>query len=227
MSRLSPPLLTGLVLVVAVAAYAVSAPRGETSVEREQRDDDSLVPVDEAGRDPELLTFRSRLLRALAEGDIDAVAEMAHPAIKLSFGGDSGRDSFREWLREPEYRGELAAALGLGGVFTSDSTFVAPYTFARFPDDYDAFECFAVTGRDVHVRAAPDADAEILALLSYEAVCHPPSEWASVDGWAPVRLRDGRTGWVAERFLRSPIDYRAIFEKKDGAWRLAIFIAGD
>lgn len=188
---------------------------------------EALVPVDEAGRDPGLLTFRSRLLRALAEGDVEAAAGAADPEIRVSLGMDYGRESFRERLQDPEYRGELAAVLGLGGVFTGDSTFVAPYTFQRFPDGYDPFECYAVVGRDVRVRAAPDPDAEILGLLTYEAVCHPPSQRTGRDGFVPIGLEDGGTGYVAERFLRSPIDYRAGLEKKGGRWWLVTFIAGD
>lgn len=219
--------------VAIMLALPAAAPAQATSGRDEILDGDTarrdgpLVPVDEAGRDPELLTFRARLLRALAEGDLEAVAAAADTAIMLSFGGDYGRETFREWLEEPEYRGELAAALGLGGVFTGDSTFVAPYVFGRFPDGYDAFGCFAVLGRNVRAREAPAPDAPILALLTYEAVCHPPSQWGSTDGWMPIRLEDGRVAYVAERFLRSPIDYRAVFRKKDGAWRLVTFIAGD
>lgn len=187
----------------------------------------SLVPVDEAARDPELLTLRARLLRALAEGDLETVMAAADPEIQLSFGGDYGRDAFRDRLREPEYRGDLAAALALGGVFRGDSTFISPYTFARWPDGYEVFGCWAVIGEEVRVRAAPDLDAEILELVSYEPVCYEGSPATPAEGWTEVTLDDGRTGYVSDRFLRSPVTYRAFFEKKDGRWWLTIFVAGD
>ena len=187
----------------------------------------SLVPVDEAHRDPELLTLRARLLRALAEGDLETVVAAADPHIQLSFGGDHGREAFRERLRRPEYRGELAAALALGGTFRGDTTFVTPYTFDRWPGAYEIFGCWAVIGQEVRVRAAPDLDAEILHLLSYEPVCYRGSPATPAEGWTEITLDDGRTGYVAERFLRSPVDHRAFFEKKDGRWWLTIFVAGD
>ncbi len=243
MTRLPRPILILLLLLVSVGVVATtegpaivlpaaasegaSGIRGTESVWAATGSQGTLVPVDEAGRDPGLLTFRARLLRALAEGDADGLVEAAHPEIRLSFGGDFGRESFRELVQDPEYRGELAAVLGLGGVFTGDGRFVAPYTFQRFPDGHDPFECYAVLGRDVRVRAAPDLDAEVLDLLTYEAVCHPPSQRTRRNGFVPIGLEDGGTGYVAERFLRSPIDYRAIFENEDGRWWLVTFIAGD
>jgi hypothetical protein len=42
-----------------------------------------------------------------------------------------------------------------------------------------------------------------------------------------VRLGDGRTGFVAAGYVRSPVDYRAIFRRRGGQWQLLTFIAGD
>jgi SH3-like domain-containing protein len=46
-------------------------------------------------------------------------------------------------------------------------------------------------------------------------------------GWLQVALADGQRGFVADRYLRSPIDYRVAFEKQDGNWRMTFFLAGD
>jgi hypothetical protein len=45
--------------------------------------------------------------------------------------------------------------------------------------------------------------------------------------WVPVVLADGQKGYVAADYIRSPIDYRAIFVKKGGKWIMTAFIAGD
>jgi hypothetical protein len=37
----------------------------------------------------------------------------------------------------------------------------------------------------------------------------------------------GKKGFVKAEFVRSPIDYRAIFEKKGRNWKLTAFVAGD
>jgi hypothetical protein len=34
-------------------------------------------------------------------------------------------------------------------------------------------------------------------------------------------------GFVALQYIRSPVDYRAYFQKSGGRWRMTLFIAGD
>jgi hypothetical protein len=48
-----------------------------------------------------------------------------------------------------------------------------------------------------------------------------------VEGWRLVRLWNGRTGYVASEYVRSPIDHRAWFERTKDGWRLMGFLAGD
>jgi hypothetical protein len=45
--------------------------------------------------------------------------------------------------------------------------------------------------------------------------------------WVRVKLADGRRGYVHEKMARSPIDYRAWFDRRGGRWRMAGFLAGD
>ena len=45
--------------------------------------------------------------------------------------------------------------------------------------------------------------------------------------WRKVRTLGGLSGFVKTEFVRSPIDYRAGFEKKRGVWKMVAFIAGD
>jgi hypothetical protein len=49
----------------------------------------------------------------------------------------------------------------------------------------------------------------------------PPGDWLN------VRLADGSTGYINVKYVRSPIGYRAIFERTDGRWVMTYFIAGD
>jgi hypothetical protein len=45
--------------------------------------------------------------------------------------------------------------------------------------------------------------------------------------WIAVSLANGLKGYIGEEYIRSPIGYRAIFEKKDGRWMLTALVAGD
>jgi hypothetical protein len=112
------------------------------------------------------------------------------------------------------------------------NTFYAPYTFQGFPVDIDAFAYFAIFGSDVNLRKSPGVDSEIIARLSYNIVegAEDPgsaSEDVTKTDWFKVKTLGGLTGYVKSEFVRSPIDYRAGFEKKRGRWVMTAFIAGD
>ena len=214
-------LLGGLLLAAAPSADAQVA---------------KLYPVDEAARDPSFFAFRARLLQALQERDTAFVYAMLHPRIRNSFGGNGGIAEFREKWKpgapDSELWGVLTTVLALGGTMDEDGRFTAPYVFSRFPDELDTFESAAVVGEGVRVRARPDTRSEVLATLSFDVVAlgHECGASAGSDrrgGWTGVRLADGACGFIAERYVRSPIDYRAIFQKVDGRWRMMLLIAGD
>jgi hypothetical protein len=102
---------------------------------------------------------------------------------------------------------------------------VAPYVFATWPGTLDSFECAAVIGDRVRVRATAAPDSNVVAAVSYEIVQVLPEQRDSA--MTRVRLASGVTGFIASAFVRSPVDYRAIFQKTGGQWRLRAFVAGD
>jgi hypothetical protein len=193
-----------------------------------------LLPVDEAPRVADFLAFRERLRAAVAARDTAALVAAIDLHVRISFGDEGGIADFRsQWALgapdSPLWR-ELETVLGLGGSFRGDSIFTAPYVFSTWPDELDAFESVAIVARDVALHAAPRADADALARVSYAILALPgggtaPREHA--EGWLAVRAPDGRIGYVAMDFVRQPLDYRAIFSRKDGTWKLVIFVAGD
>lgn len=195
-----------------------------------------LLPVDEAVRDPELFAFRARLQAAVARHDAAALLEMVDPKIKNTFGGDDGIEAFqRLWkLEERDSRlwEELGLVLALGGSFQNADNFVAPYVFSRWPESVDSFENVAVLGRNVRVRAEPRAGSPVLTALSFDLVqvSVPGREKMTPEqarDWTAVKLRDGRTGYVSSRYVRSPVAHRAFLTRTNGSWKLTFFVAGD
>jgi hypothetical protein len=187
-----------------------------------------IVPVDEASSDPEFFVFRARLQAAVAARDTAEIMRVVAPGVRTSLGSDGGRDEFRErWrLADPddsELWSVLGLILALGGSFHGDTAFHAPYTMAT---PGDGFETLAVLGRDVMVRAEPNARSPAIDTVSFEAVTMW-REKSSQSGWEPVRTGKGRTGWVAQLYLRSPIAYRAGFVRRQGRWWLRALIRGD
>ncbi|HLA63257.1 MAG TPA: SH3 domain-containing protein [Rhodothermales bacterium] len=193
-----------------------------------------LRPVDQAVDDPSFVTFRARLLAALAGRDTAAVLGAFAPDARLSFGDDPpGPEGVRQmWLgRTP--RGPrslwvtLARAVAMGSVRDSNNPgFVsAPYVYNAWPDGVDPFEHGAVVGENVRVRATPRLDGEVRGTLSYAIV--PVEAWDDPAGWARIRLTDGQTGYVSTDYVWSPVGYRVGFEKQPAGWRIVFFIAGD
>jgi hypothetical protein len=134
-------------------------------------------------------------------------------------------------MNDPEQRfwEEFGWVLAHGGTFRTPTEFQAPYVYSAWPDEFDPFESMAVTGSRVRVRDAPQATARVLTHVDYAIVRRFANE-PDPPGWTHVRLASGPVeyvGYVASIYVRSPIDYRAIFTFKDGRWRLTAFVAGD
>jgi len=185
-----------------------------------------LMPMDEAPSRPEFLAYRDRLQAAVAQRDVDEVVEAADPGIRLGFDGSGGRDELRRLLAaRPELWDELREVLALGGSFPSPTSFAAPHVYANWPEQFDSFECAAVTGTHVRVRSRPALDAPIVATVSYSIV--RVIEPAQGKLWVPIELADGRTGYMWHAYVRSPADYRALFNRRDGRWLMTGFVAGD
>ena len=196
-----------------------------------------LLPVDEAARDPGFFVFRARLLEAVARHDTAALLDAVDPNIKIGFGGNDGIAAFREtWKLQNGHESPLWAELGLvlalGGSFQAEGLFAAPYVFSRWPETSDAFEHVAVLATDVRVRAAPSLDSKILAALSFDVVKLSQAGRSrltpeQLKEWTAVELKGGRTGYMASRYVRSSVGYRALFNKVNGRWRMTAFVAGD
>jgi len=190
-----------------------------------------LYPVDEAARDASLFVLRARLLEAVQQRDTAFIIGSLSLDIVNSFGGKGGIAEFKEQWK-PEQPGSklwptLAAVLGLGGSFRNEKTFAAPYTFSQFPDGMDAFEHGVIVGENVRVRQKARADSPVVTLLSFDIV--EVTDWGSEsrEGWVRIKLASGEQGYIARPYVRSPLDYRVVFEKRQGKWLITTFVAGD
>jgi hypothetical protein len=216
--------IPGFVVLVIAALLAPAAVRSAPA-ER------TLLPVDEAASRPDFFTFRAALMVTIARRDAGALLAVVHPDIKSSFGGDEGKASFEALWKPaaPDSRvwETLGAVLALGGTFQEADSFVAPYTFSRWPSDVDAFEHMAVVGDRVRIRRAARADAPAIGSSSFGILPVARDGQAVDEAWTAVRMADGTVGHIATRYVRSPIDYRAEFGKQDGRWMMRMFLAGD
>ncbi len=199
-----------------------------------------VLPVDEGKIDASFKAFREKLIEAVRKRDVKYVVGILDPAILNSFGGDGGIEEFKEmWkIDSPTSKlwDELLIVLTNGGSFfkeEEDNLFCAPYSFKHFPEDLDAFEYQMIFGNNVNLRAQPDLKAKTVAQLSYNvvkvdyenSVANKNKEGEYL--WLKVETLGGKKGFVNAKYVRSPIDYRACFEKKNGKWKMTTFVAGD
>lgn len=199
-----------------------------------------VLPVDEAKQDASFFAFREKLIDAAERRDAAFIMSILDPKIELSFGGDAGIADFKRiWKitsKNSEFWDIFLKVIRNGGSFSRQggiTTFYAPYTFGGFPEDLDAFEHEVIFGRNVNLREGPDADSPVVASLSYNIVKvdykNSVKEKAGEErySWLRIETLGGKKGFVKSEFVRSPIDYRAGFEKKRGVWKMVAFIAGD
>ena len=200
-----------------------------------------VPPVDEAKLDVSFLAFRTKLIDAAERRDTKFVYGILDPKIELSFGGDQGVKDFKEmWkIEDPKTKfwDEFLQVIRNGGSFSRQNgkrtgLFLAPYTFESFPADLDGFEHFVIFGSGVNLRERAEVDSPVVAKLSYNVVKIDDSATVMKGGsedadWYRVATIGGLKGFVKAEFVRSPIDYRAGFEKKRGQWKMVVFIAGD
>lgn len=199
-------------------------------------------PVDEGARDASFAAFREKTLAAARRRDAKYILSIVAPNIKNSFGGNDGAAEFKKKWKlsgpQSEFWEEFVAVLSGGGTFyrqagAKNKMFQAPYTFTQFPDDLDAFEHQAIFGSNVNLRSKPQPNARVVANLSYNVVkVDFENSVKNKTGendylWLKVETLGGQKGFVPAKFVRGSVDYRAIFEKKDGKWKLTAFIAGD
>ncbi len=197
-----------------------------------------VLPVDEAARDPDFFVFRRNLIKALIERNDVFIKSVISPDIKYSFGGGDGITGFyQEWRLgksdSPFYATLLDVLLNGGAMLDSvqegqmEDRYCAPYTFTA-ENIPDPFETVIVMDKGVPVYNKPSEKGKIIYRASYNALkVSSNDKGEEIEGWQEVQTPAGKSGYVKKIFIRSPIDYRACFVKKDGAYKMEAFVAGD
>jgi hypothetical protein len=184
----------------------------------------TLPPYDECSGDADFASFRTKLFDAVARKDTGTLLALTDDNVRLGFAGDDGKAVLRENLKKPEPWIALAKLPRLGCAADGDR-YAMPYLFARV-GDRDAFDTFLAAGTDIALRAAPRVSGRLIARLDWELLTLLPAAGNS-GPWLRLRTDGGRAGYVRRDLLRSPVDYRALFEKSGSQWRMTAFLAGD
>jgi hypothetical protein len=202
-----------------------------------------IVIKDESDLDPTLQKFLAKLKQIVEDRNVTGLLQMLAKDVNYSFGDGPGKEGFKKYwnLEKPNQSKvwtELQDILFLGGSFRdkeSLSFYTAPYIFEKFPAGYDSFLYSAIIGNNVNVRATPSLEGEVVDQLSFVVVKNdgPPSDQTlTIEGtvyhWIPIVTPSGKHGFVIEKYVRSPIDYRiGIGKSQTGEWEINFFVAGD
>jgi hypothetical protein len=231
-----------LVLFALLLAFAISGAGQERFVK----------PVDEAAKDQSFLAFRTKLIDAAKRKNAKYVLSVIDPKIQTDeFGGDL-RSFKKEWENlssESLFWDRFLPAISNGGRFEDgagvhERIFWAPYVNGDFPGELEPGEHSVIIAKDVAVHEKPTARSPVITKLSYNIVKIFHDELDTADEgltpaeialtgknpepffWVKIETDGGKVGYVMDAYLRSPLDYRAGFEKKGGRWVMTYFLAG-
>jgi hypothetical protein len=186
-----------------------------------------LPPVEQCAGEPGFDEFRARLKDAVARKDEPALLSMLTDDVEVNFGGDIGPALFASnWkfdeAGESHVWAELKEALAQGCAPSGDAL-VAPSFVTRFPGQLDAFET-VIIAPETPLQKAKAAGVPGRDVLDW----HLAKVTDDLDEtWIGVHLIDGRQGFVRRDQMINPLDYRLVFEKRDGKWMISAFVAGD
>lgn len=223
-------LIRTLVIALLLASPALAAAPPPVKVP------EILKPADEGVKDKSFLGYRKQLQSAIKAKSMKALAKLLDPNIQLNFGGGTGVAAFKSIWKPHDPNTAIWKILGLvvnnGGHFNSATQFAAPYVYSAWPNDIDAFNYAAITKDGAELFDAPHESRKAIRRLGYEIIevlqsSGKPQSETSDDDWSEIKTGDGKRGYVQSKHYRSSIDYRAIFEKRKGKWRMTVLVAGD
>ncbi len=227
-----PPELAPIDIPIASASDEALPNRTEAqrllTEQTDPRQSGRYAPRDECGALPGASAFRESLASAVVDRNVDAIVQLAHPEIKLDFGGGEGREELRRRLNDPNWTlwDELEAILPLGCAVNSRDGLTMPWHFAQEYGDRDGYALMIVMGEEVPLLAEADKDATVISRISWDAV-ELLSDYSEDRPFARVEDAQGREGYVDWKKLRSLIDHRLIAGKQDQAWQITAIVAGD
>ena len=191
-----------------------------------------LPPVDQCRGDAEFEAMRSRLQDVVEAKDLDGLLALMSDDVRVTFGGRFGREGFRHWWttasgQQGKLWQELTAATSLGCAAAKDgegAEYRAMPAMFVTSGGLDGFTTW-VSLPGARLRSRASTAAQVRMRLPAWTVL----EEAEHDGgdWVQVRTPKGRRGYVSVDEARSIIDYRLVFGRQQGGWRITAFVAGD
>lgn len=198
-----------------------------------------IPPYHEASLDPSLNQYLTKLITAVEQKDVTYLESVIDDSTRFSNGEEQGKAEFMKFWKLDNSPDKspiwdvLNDVLSLGGGFYSQDRdiYVAPYYFIIWQQDFPPAVHSIVVGNQVGLFETPSPDANVLDTLNYNIVRDAVEKKGnvSIDGksypWHKVETIDGVSGWVCDKYLRSPAGYRVGFKKENGNWRVTFLVS--
>jgi len=190
-----------------------------------------LAPADEAAKNPSFQAFREEFLKKLAQKDKNFLLASISKKLKFSPGG--GYSDFKNFYsldmdaKRSLVWDDITKILKLGGVFTPEGEFCAPYVYCLWPEGVKTSGMVAVVKENVEIKKSPGKSSATVGTVGYEIVKTNYNSVATRAGWTSVETYDGKKGFVPNDAVRDPNDYRAWFKEEGGKWLMTTYISGD
>ncbi|MCW7494426.1 SH3 domain-containing protein [Leptospira sp. 2 VSF19] len=197
-----------------------------------------LKPVDTSREDKDFFSFKQKLEKSVKDKDVKFIESIVDPQISFAFSEDGmGKGKFLKYWKldknpkNSDFWNVLSQTINLGFTY-KDNIWSAPFLFNLTPESIDSYSFSLITGNTVNIRNKPSKQGTILTQLSWEFVKNEydetnikanPNEPCN---WKKVCISDGQVGYICEQYLRSPMDHRVGFSKKNKNWMMIFFMEG-
>lgn len=180
--------------------------------------------------------FADTLSEALQNRDTTYLFNRVDQEIMNGLSYNKGKVRFKELWRNAQVSlgKELITALHLGGAKSKyDFKIFVPHYWVTFPDSLDAFRYVIPLSDTVHLFQQKNENSPIITMLVQKWTEVIERESNYVDGdknlikWIRLKTANDKIGYVQKNKVRSVIDYRFWFEKKNNKWMLMGWAAGD
>lgn len=202
-----------------------------------------IAPVDEAANDPALAQLRAGVLAAAAQRDpAQLIPFLADPVVVYT--ANRTPAEFVAWFSAQQQEQQaffwdrLRDAFTLGMAYERGANapmLLAPYTgvaLSEIPDDVNGH--YAIIGSHIAVHQSASDASSVIAHLDYDVVdvVAPATSITTpnattTDAWRQIKTPTGQIGWVRSQYARSVHDMRFAIERRNGAWKISGWAAGE
>jgi len=211
----------------------------ESQINKNEQSDYKILPIDESGSDPALMTFISNLKKISLNKDTAGLFKSLDTAIIVSHGGGiyGVKEFSKNWNLDKPDKSELWTILNqilrMGGTWENDEGkyFCIPYAqsnnaFSKYKYDFDWYFTAVCISPKVTVYKEPKTTSSELTTFKYDIVEMDP-DFMKAD-FTKIHTIDKKVqGYVKTSDLIYSADQHLVIKKVGDNWKITAFAPFD